>query len=292
MMTPSIHGIDVSHWNRPADFGLIPQYDLISLKASEGRRGRDETFRYRWEQIRNRGTKYRGAYHWIRSDSPISAQVDNVLAATGTLQRGEFIQCDWETTGGIALVTAEQAQEFCDRINTIMYSSDWLPDSTLDADSRGEFYEWRDANPDFPYWHANYNTSDRPTGGWAECVKYSADVWQWSSTTIVPGFAGGIDVNHVFNWAALDLVSDQTPVVDIPQLILPEEHNNMKVIIEDPVWKGLFTVDGTPLSAEVAAELVKQGFVVVKQDHEFWRAAVAAKLGPQALELYTRRALS
>ncbi len=224
MVTPRIDGIDISHWN-VANWALVPGYKLISLKATEGARYVDPTFKSRWATLRRRGTKYRGAYHWIRTDSSVATQVrhlTNVLGSVGGLLKGEFVQLDWETNKGLAVVTSDMAWEFTDRINqfygaerSVTYSSDWLPDSTLDPDSRREFIEWREAHPDAPLWYANYSLSTSSTGGAAECAKYGADIWQWSSTKIVPGFSGGIDVNQVFDWKTLDLVTNQL-IIPVP----------------------------------------------------------------------------
>ncbi len=219
MPTPRIDGIDVSHWNPVSSSDDIPTGDvlpLMSCKATEGRGFVSRTFRPFWDLFKAKGARYRGAYHWLRSDSPIIQQADHftrVMEGAGFGDVGDIIQLDWETTPNIPLNTSDHVAQWCDIIEgrfgprIIVYSSDWLPDSTLDPDARGEFFEWREAFPDYPYWHANYNTTLRSTGGWAESEKYRADVWQWSSTTPVPGFAAGIDVNHVFNWRTLDRLS-------------------------------------------------------------------------------------
>jgi hypothetical protein len=200
--------------------------------------------------MREQAFRYRGAYHWLRSDSSIAVQAANLCAridALGGLQPGEFVQADWEVTPNIPLVTSNQVAEWCDRVEqhygrecVIVYSSDWLPDSTLDTDSRAEFAEWRDENPDYPLWFANYNTGSRPTGGWAECDRYGADVWQWTSTHKHPSIIsprrvvdletgktvtvdGGFDMNHIFNPAVLDrLCALSTTPQPIPPIV-PEE---------------------------------------------------------------------
>lgn len=217
MVTPRIDGIDISHWNAITSYSTAFAHPLVSLKATEGKSGTDGTFPARWAKLRQMGVKYRGAYHWIRSDSSAADQAANVFRTVGDLQRGEFIQLDWETTSGIAAVSVSKAQEFIDRVNqhyggnrTIVYSSDWVPG----------FQTWRAAHPDTPLWYANYNLGTSSTSGWAECEKFKADVWQWSSTQIVPGFSGGIDVNHVFDWKALDLVSNQL-IIPQPVPIAP-----------------------------------------------------------------------
>lgn len=296
MTTPNSDGPDISHYQTLTGRPVDPEWRLFSHKATEGRSGGDKTFPGRWQWMREQGFRWRGAYHWIRSDSSIADQAANLCARIdnlGGLMRGEFIQCDWETTTNVATPTSLMAAEWCDRVqqhygrpSVIMYSSDWLPDSTLDPDKLAEFFEWRQENPTFPYWHANYNTGDRATGGWAECERYDAAVWQWTSSYTHPAIGGRFDMNHVFAPAVLDLITDQATPAPPP----PEEDDMAKLIIEDPVLRGDFLIDGTPLSAEAAAELEQhQGFVRVQQDHEYWRAAILHKMGSEAAGKYALR---
>jgi GH25 family lysozyme M1 (1,4-beta-N-acetylmuramidase) len=293
---PIADGPDTSHYQTYTG-GPIP-WPLHSLKCSEGKKSGDLTFPARWQMLRDRNIKYRGAYHWLRSDSSISDQAANLCARidlTGGLLRGEFVQCDWETTPNIPVPTSGMAQEWCDRVQqhfgrecVIMYSSDWLPDSTLDADSRQEFLEWRDENPDFPYWHANYNTGDGSQGGWAECERYRADLWQWTSSFSHPSIVGRFDMNHVFNWATLKRITDQVPTpVAIPTP--PEDDMAHKVIIEDALQGGAaFTLDFAPVSPEARAVLVVQGYQVVAQSHPHWTAACQVANGVQAAIMYEK----
>jgi len=210
MPTPRVDGIDISHWNVVTDEHQIPPYPLMSCKATDGSTFVSPKFADFWAMFDRLDVRYRGAYHWVRSTTSMRSQVDHLartLDAVGGLRTGDFVQLDWETTPGIANMTAEQIEEWVslararwgDRV--IVYGSDWVPD----------FLKWRKANPSVPVWYANYNTGTSATGGWAECAKYKAAVWQWSSTWKVPGFlwnpdepTDGVDVNHVFDWATLD----------------------------------------------------------------------------------------
>jgi len=173
--------------------------------------------------MREQGFRYRGAYHWLRSDSPVSSQAENVIKCLephGGLLVGEFIQSDWETTPGIYLIGASGEREFCDRLHqhyqrecTITYSSDWIPDSPDDSNSIGEFYDWLNLTQGLaPLWFANYNSSlTNPNGGWLECKKYGADVWQFTSSYFHPSIisvsGGGFDMNHIFNFDTLDRIA-------------------------------------------------------------------------------------
>ena len=204
--TPDSDGIDVSHWNVITDWDAIPDFDLWCMKATEGKGFRSPVFDSRWKEIRDRGVQYRGAYHWIRSDSSMEAQVNNLARAIsdhGGLHQGEFIMLDWETTPGIRSVYTSEVEEWLDLAEKlwpgriIVYASDWVPG----------FKTWRKANPDYPLWYANYRLVRDDRGGEAESDLWGADVWQWTSTELVPGYRDGIDMNDVLNWDVIAEIS-------------------------------------------------------------------------------------
>lgn len=240
MPTPDVDGLDVSHWNVVVDEDAIPRYPLMSCKATEGNRFVSSKFGYFWNLFKRHDARYRGAYHWVRSDSTMKSQVDH-LAATidrnGGLEVGDFVQLDWETTPGIPNMTVAQINEWVARgldkwgDRVIVYVSDWVPN----------FHQWLATNPSVPLWYANYNLGSSPTGGWAECAKYHADVWQWTSTFKCPGFLwnptnpdDGVDANHVFDWATLDRLCLLQPLPPLPPVPPPpplpiEEEDSMKI---------------------------------------------------------------
>lgn len=246
MPTPNSDGPDISRYQtRTGPFDT--RWRIGSAKASEGKNYGDRTFLGHYGWFTAGGARWVGGYHWLRSDSSMAAQAANFITrmndATGShsLPVGVMLQTDWETTPIIPLVTSDSVIEFNDRLRqhygrdcVITYSSDWLPDSSLDADSRREFDEWRQARPDDPYWHANYNTGTSAQGGWAECGKYGADVWQWSSTqrhASIDNGAKGFDMNHIFNPATLDRICGYTDTIAPPEIIQPPKADLMNVII-------------------------------------------------------------
>ena len=243
---PKADGVDISHWNPIADWDAIPQFRLFSTKATEGKSFRSPTFDENWEQMRRRNFEFRGAYHWVRSDSPMSQQVANLKRALddhGGLIDGEFVQIDWETTEGIPHVTLSQIEDFQARCEAewpgrvITYASDWVPN----------FKTWRKRNSTYPLWYANYNLGSTSTGGRAECARYSADVWQWTSKARVAGFADPtIDMNEVLDWTTLVRIANTETTTP------PEEDDDMPLIAkiykppadmpDNPPW--LIAIDG------------------------------------------------
>lgn len=314
MMTPNADGPDWSHHNV-----LVgtpdPTWSLVAHKCSEGGhsgdgRPHEDRFRERWEVFRTLGIRYRLAYHVLVANVPIKDQANNILtriAAAGGLQIGEAIQSDWENWlayGGIVSSTGEA--EFRDRIHqaigrecTVTYSGVYLADSLQDNDLIPEFQEWRQENPTAPWWLANYRITDPltdPRSGWNVAARYNADLWQWTSRYLHPSVQGGFDMNHVFpshGWMTLDRICGYNipPITEptpepIPQ---PKEDDMPKIIIDDPVLRASFTLDGVPLSEAVIPFLESQGWIHVTQDHPWWRAAILHRNGSEASRLYGER---
>lgn len=224
-MTPNNDGPDLSHYQTITGKPIDPYWALCSHKATEGRSAFDKTFPARWDWMHDQGFKYRGAYHWLRSDSSMADQADNlvtVVKRAGGLERGDFLQADWETTLNIPPLTARQVVDWCDRVEqafgrecVIVYSSDWVP----------QFPIWRTLEPDRPLWYANYSTGTSTASGWAECAKWGAAVWQWTSSFVHASIGGRFDMNHVFDFATLDRLTDQLPVpTPVPPEVPPVDH--------------------------------------------------------------------
>lgn len=225
---PRIDAIDVARYQHVTDEPAIPALPLMTCKGSEGATYKDST-RHMWLRIFGERKAIRGMYHWVRSDSPLLAQVENLASCyeqagafvgpgrTGGLRPGWIVQLDWERTYRLdrSLVrdlTPQEIEQWCAYADEVfganrlyVYVSDWVPG----------FHTWRARNPHRPLWYANYNLGDSPTGGRAECARYNADIWQWSSQVQVPGLdttsRPGIDVNEIINWDLLYRTARVTP---------------------------------------------------------------------------------
>lgn len=227
-MIPNADGPDIAHYQTLTG-PLAPEWKLASVKCSEGSYSGDKTFPTMWKWAEP--ARWRGAYHWLRSDSSIKSQADNIVNRTKAVGFGigDFIQTDWETTPNIPNMTVAQVEEFNDRVRQLTgrdcvmtYVSDWVPG----------FASWRQRNPDDPLWYANYNTSNKSTGGWAECALYRANVWQWTSSYLHPSIGNGLagfDMNHIFDTATLDRICGLTNEPQPPQP--PTYEDDMKSLI-------------------------------------------------------------
>ena len=253
-----VDGYDLSRYQTVTDWPAVAsQVRLVSHKATEGRSAMDRNFRSAWSGMRAADVEFRGAYHWIRSDSTPAEQVTNLYRVVGPLQRGEFIQLDWETTPGIAACTVEQVEtwlKLCDAMfgadRTMVYSASWVPG----------FIEWRQRNPDRPLWYANYNRLTGPIAA----NKYRATILQWSSTYQPPAgiiYTSGVDVNHVYDWATVERLTQTAPLPPpvpdpVPPAPQPEppQGDDMSITLLQPAETGAaffaYTVNGVALQCE------------------------------------------
>jgi GH25 family lysozyme M1 (1,4-beta-N-acetylmuramidase) len=256
--TPASDGIDISHHQGKIDWAKVPAYRLGTTKLTDGVSYPADKLAVHVgyvEAMRAHGFRWLGAYHWLRGNTSAKAQADYFVQVLtnrlGGLQHGELVQLDWETTPNIADPTVAQVEEWCDRVEqvigracVIVYSSDWVPG----------FHAWRDRNPTFPYWHANYNLGSTPNGGQAECVKYDAAVWQWTSKASVPGIVGGVDMNAVLEPAVLDRLTGraQTSPGDTPPPPPPGDDvtaDECRAIVADEIRKALAEATGNGLTS-------------------------------------------
>lgn len=304
-MLPNDNGPDWSHYQEFTGQPFPSHWSMYSYKCSEGIKSGDgkpevDRFAQRWEMFRDLGVKYRGAYHVLLGGVSVKDQAANFckrLDAQGGLLKGEFGQNDWENwkTG---LATSDAVTEFNDRVEQhygrqcmITYSGAFLGDSQYDVDVIPEFAEWREANPTAPWWLANYRTgTSLPRDGWNVAAKYTADVWQWSSTFVHPSVVGGFDINHVFNFNTLDIITDQVPI--------HQEEETMTVVYirpKNPAFEfepgkfGIFTEDGHPVTQQVidAHTVAGDKVVIVDQDaHRWWDEATLHRMGELARRAY------
>jgi hypothetical protein len=261
MTVPRIDGVDYhAGYNPVTDRQAVPPLRLLSVKASEGVYYAPDWFVTEITWMRGLGTEVCGAYHWIRPDN-IPRQVDNFLRQldrVGGIAPGIVVQLDWEFTAGLRWVAVDEVDEWIAGVEAevgpnrvIVYASDWVQG----------FPEWRKANPGREVWYANYNLSDKPTGGAAECAQYDAIVWQWTSRAAVPGFGSLVDANEVLSWDRLRTVAglDIAPPPPPPPPPPPAPSDTEVIVISLPIVRP--GDRGEPVES-VQGLLVARGFGV------------------------------
>lgn len=176
-------GIDLSHYQTVA-WPAVPQYQFVACKASQGVKA-DPKFATNWAAMRERGFVCRVAYHFLDKSATPAAQAAYFQNMVGPLQQGETLALDFEQAG----VTANDAVAFMNALRLpvghqpLFYAGEFFPGS---HDERLQGY---------PLWMPGYTaklTSSR-----------HVVVWQWLSTSSVPGVAGHVDVNEIEDLPAL-----------------------------------------------------------------------------------------
>ena len=106
MRSDAVFGIDVSHyttdncgcqidWDRVANQKVA----FVYAKATEGVSYKDSTFDKHWSELGKRPKLHRGAYHFLRADADIEAQVKKFLDKMGPLQPGDLppaMDLEWD----------------------------------------------------------------------------------------------------------------------------------------------------------------------------------------------------
>ena len=98
-----IHGIDVSSWQGPVDWGAVRRTGRLFAfaKATEGKTFVDSTFVTNRRAMAGAGLVLRGLYHFARPDRNSAAEeADHFLRTVGPLAAGEVAVLDLEVAAG------------------------------------------------------------------------------------------------------------------------------------------------------------------------------------------------
>lgn len=273
-MSPDLY--DISHHNTISDWGKVDQVPIVH-KVNEGK-AIDTKWVGRAPIIAGRSEIFGGYTVLIVSSSTIRQQIE---------MYARHIEPHWRD-GAFTQLDVEPWEQYprpvnCDEICEAAAVHDELlgPDRCTvyinPNQMPGTFHEWHQLNAGRrPLWLPNYSAN-----GANEAQRWGATLHQYTDKYKAPGFSGGIDANKVLDRSALD------QVCNLNQPTPPPPGDDMKTLIYDTVLRATFTVAGDPVSPELHAELVgRQGYTVVEQDHEYWRAATLARLGGPSAFLY------
>jgi len=188
---PTIHGIDVSGWQGPVDWGAVRRSGRLFgfAKATEGATFVDDTFAANRAGMSLAGMTLHGFYHFARPDrNSAAAEAANFLRTVGAMGPGEVPVLDLEVGAGPGV--GDWAAEWLRLVaqgtgrTPILYSYQSflysIPTSRLTA---------------YPLWIASWGNDD----GAIPSVAPSTDRWkswtwwQYTSKSVVPGVNGHVD---------------------------------------------------------------------------------------------------
>lgn len=273
-MAPDL--LDISRYQATIDWAQVPDVPIVH-KVNEGK-AIDRRWSERAPIISNRHLMFGGYTVLIVAASTIRQQIETYAEAVDPWWRdGACTQLDIEPWPGRypRPVNVEEILEAAD-VHDELLGADRVSVYINPNQMPGTFQQWYTANKgERPLWLPNYSP-----GGATQAHRWKAAIHQYSSTFRCPGFTQLVDANAVLSWAELERIANLTHPAPPPGDDMP------KILIDDPVLNGTFTVDGTPVSAELRTALLDTGWTVVKQDHPWWRAAIMHRNGPEATRLY------
>jgi lysozyme len=199
-----IHGIDVSGWQGPVNWGAVRQSgrQFAFAKATEGMTFVDGTFAANRQGMAAAGLALRGFYHFARPDrNSAAAEAAHFLRTVGPLGPGEVAVLDLEVapSPGVSDWAAEWLALVAQATGRtpILYSYQSYLYSIPTARLTG-----------YPLWMAAWGNNDGNVP--AESPKSDRwsrwTWWQYTSNSTVPGVTGHVDEN-VFAGTAAELAA-------------------------------------------------------------------------------------
>jgi len=201
---PHIHGIDVSSWQGPIDWGTVRRSGRLFAfaKATEGQTFVDNTFAANRAGMAGAGMVLRGFYHFARPDrNSAAAEASHFIRTVGPLGPGEVAVLDLEVASGPGV--GDWAAEWLGLVakatgrTPILYSYESylyrVPTSRLTQ---------------YPLWLASYGANDGAIPGSSpKTDRWSRWTWwQYTSNAIVPGVTGRVD-DSIFAGSAAELAA-------------------------------------------------------------------------------------
>ena len=212
----SIFGLDVSHYTDPdIRFDLLSQQNVsfVYVKATQGLKYKDDKFHVFWAKLGALGANVkvrRGAYHFLSSSAPGSAQADSFIGYV-KLQGGfnsddlpPVVDLEWDRTSTNpdewigrgadyivknALDCLARIKELTGRTPILYTATSWWTTKTVPIERLDEFR-------DYPLWIADYNPKRKLSEHPAVPSGVTPALWQFADdSTLTLGYKGPIDTS-------------------------------------------------------------------------------------------------
>jgi lysozyme len=195
----SVHGIDVSKYQRVIDWSSVKamsvedvKISFAFIKATEGNVNEDRFFSRNWKKARQADLT-RGAYHFFIATKSGKTQAENFIS-TVDLESGDLPPVlDVEQSYGVP--AAKLRQRVREWLNTVEQFYGVKPIIYTNVDFYRQYLQ--DEFDDYPLWVAHYINKGRPR------IYRDWHFWQYSETGRVNGIVSKVDFN-VFNGDSLD----------------------------------------------------------------------------------------
>lgn len=187
----TIHGIDVSRYQKSINWKLVKQMKVENIKlgfsfikATEGIGFVDDMFRRNWKKSKEAGV-IRGAYHYFIPYKSGKAQAENFIGTVDLLPGDMPPVLDVETvTGSNAKELKQNVKEWLQTIETT-YKVKPIIYTGVDFYAR---YLGNDFD-EYPLWAAHYQQKKEPR------ISRPWNIWQHNESGRVNGISTGVDFN-------------------------------------------------------------------------------------------------
>ncbi|MDT3424840.1 GH25 family lysozyme M1 (1,4-beta-N-acetylmuramidase) [Paenibacillus forsythiae] len=188
-------GLDVSHhngqidWSRVADEG----YHFVFIKASEGKKFRDNKFAGNLQGAREAGL-LAGAYHFLNAVTPENARLEADNFASAIEEAGGISQLDmppvmdYENNPGKLAPEEirEVARAFLDELEVLTGCRPMIYTGSYFSSNFDSSFS------DYKLWIAKY--SSKPPQNIQAWNNW--DIWQYTESGAIPGINGNVDLNY------------------------------------------------------------------------------------------------
>lgn len=192
-----LYGIDISNHQSGIDLSKLKNVDFIIMKATEGWKWTDPSFKNLYEQAKSLG-KPLGTYYFARPANNNARDdaryyVSEVKKVQGDTKPVYIL--DWECA---PVSKVSWAKEWLDQVAYLTGTIPWIYMNLNTSRS----YDWSSVAKKYPLWLAQYPTSDiiydfkkgsiahGTTKYWKVPV-----MWQFTSTGRITGWSGNLDCN-------------------------------------------------------------------------------------------------
>lgn len=205
-----LRGIDISSYQDDIDLSAV-DVDFAIVKVLEGPGPGGEWYADDFEPLADAALstgKRLGLYYFYTTNATPEEQAERFVEACGDYVDDAALFLDWESrtySGGGASAVAEAdpsvAKRWLDRVRELtgkrpmVYMSRAVPD----------MHDWEEVAASYDLWVAVYESFDSqdgfrddvlepwdtPVGAWSA----GPTIWQWSSTTYLPGYGSRLDVD-------------------------------------------------------------------------------------------------
>lgn len=231
------NGTDTSHYQTIRSYSAVVDSGIEwwAHKCSEGIRYKDPTYRPFIKGTDDLDLKYRLSYHWLKPGNN-KEQITNLK---NSFDRSTGLMIDAEETG----ISESQTYDFCRMAEDLfqkpaaVYTGAYVAGGAIWKSKR----IFNGTRPRVFAAYTNYLKAR-----W-HARPYNWDVWQYSSTGIIPGIIERVDLDRVYNFEIFDAVCGIKTVRPEFKLITPNgvEESTVWMIVGradskgDP-WRGLW----------------------------------------------------